>query len=328
MIQSIRFTIIAASAAFLWFVVLSVRGATASGPPPVLAEAKLFDYDAKAPLDVEERLLREEGSVEIRDVTYASPKGGRVSAYLVVPKGAKAPFAGIAFGHWGAGNRTEFLAEAIVYARAGAVSILIDYPWTRPAPWRRPRGAGLSEPEKDRDGSIQAVVDLRRAFDLLLSRSDVDPKRIAYVGHSFGAQWGAILAAVDRRMSTAVLIGGAPDLAGIVLESNEPDIIELRKAIPKEQLDRYFELLGPLDAIRYVGRAAPISLLFQFARFERYFNESAMKRYYAAAGEPKSERWYPTGHELNDLQAFADRSEWLQKQIGIAPVKIQGVVVH
>jgi hypothetical protein len=34
---------------------------------------------------------------------------------------------GIVFGHWGPGNRSEFVPEAIVYAKAGAVSLLINY---------------------------------------------------------------------------------------------------------------------------------------------------------------------------------------------------------
>src|SRR5437764_15243022 len=88
---------------------------------------RMYDYDAKQPLDVREKLLHERGGVKVYDLTYASPKGGRVTAYLVVPAG-KGPFAGLVFGHWGPGNRTEFLPEATLYARPGAVSLLIDYP--------------------------------------------------------------------------------------------------------------------------------------------------------------------------------------------------------
>jgi len=58
-----------------------------------------------------------------------------------------------------------------------------------PAPWRR--NAPGSEPEAVRNNFIQSVVDLRRGIDLLRSRSDVDPDRIAYVGHSSGVHWGA-----------------------------------------------------------------------------------------------------------------------------------------
>src|SRR5262249_38760609 len=139
-----------------------------------------FDYDTKKLLDVKEKLLYRKGGAAVYDVTYASPKGGRVTAYLVVPE-AKGPHAGLVFGHWGPGNRTEFLPEATLYARAGAVSLLIDYPWRRPAPWRKAL-KGFDDPESDYRAFVQAVVDLRRGFDLLAARPDVDARRLAYVG--------------------------------------------------------------------------------------------------------------------------------------------------
>jgi dienelactone hydrolase len=53
-----------------------------------------FDYDQKAPLDIQEVGVQKRGGVEIHDLSYASPKGGRVPAYLVVPSG-KGPFAAV-----------------------------------------------------------------------------------------------------------------------------------------------------------------------------------------------------------------------------------------
>src|SRR6266403_23404 len=64
--------------------------------------------------------------------TCALPICGPVAAYLVVPKG-KGPFAAVLFGHWGHGTRAEFIPEAKIYARAGAVSLIPDYPWDRPS---------------------------------------------------------------------------------------------------------------------------------------------------------------------------------------------------
>ena len=154
-----------------------------------------FDYDRAAPLEVQESSVQERSGVKLHDITYRSPVGGRVPAWLVVPDG-KGPFAGILFGHWmmlgsPLKNRDEFLEEAVLLARAGAVSILIDTPLVRP---------GVVE-DKDplspqvSSATRQQVIDLRRALDLLLAREDVDRKRIAYVGHSFDADVGAILAA-------------------------------------------------------------------------------------------------------------------------------------
>lgn len=291
-----------------------------SGRPPLPEElSQRFAYDAAHPLDVQGKVVEKGGGLALHDVTYASPKGGRVTAYLLVPEG-KGPFAGILFGHWGPGNRTEFLPEAMLYARAGAVCLLVDYPWTRPAPWRRDL-LWSQKPENDLEVETQAVVDLRRAFDVLAARPDVDPKRLGYVGHSFGAQFGAILSAVDRRMKVAVLAGGIPDAAAIYRESDDPELVEMRKSQP-ERITKYLDVMAPMNAVRYVPHAAPIPLYFQFARFEQNFTESAMRRYFSAASEPKREKWYPTGHDLNDPQALLDRAGWLKTHIGIAAVSL------
>jgi hypothetical protein len=167
-----------------------VPAALAAEPvPPAVRE--WFAYDAKQPLDLKVTSRWRRGAAVVEDLTFASPRGGRVPAYLVsLSSGPKEPrgegkYAGIVFGHWGGGNRTEFLPEAIMLAEAGVVSVLIDYPWERPAPWHKPV-PNVDTPEADRDVYVQAVVDLRRPFDLLLSRPDVDPGRLGYVGHSYG----------------------------------------------------------------------------------------------------------------------------------------------
>ena len=278
---------------------------------------RLFDYDQNAPLDVKEVAVINRNGVSIHDIIYASPKGGRVTAYLVVPV-RRGRFAGVVFGHWGYGTRTEFLPEAMLYARAGVVSLLVDDLNVRPAPWRR--SAPGTEPEAVRNNFIQSVVDLRRGIDLLRARSDVDPDRIAYVGHSSGAHWGAILSAVDRRLKTVVLMAGIPSETTILLESDDPDYVSFRESMPKEQLDNYFKTVRSLDAINYVPHASPTPLLFQFARFEQYFNEAAIKRYAQAASEPKLVLWYDTGHGLNDIQALMDRANWLRRYIHMEPI--------
>jgi pimeloyl-ACP methyl ester carboxylesterase len=199
---------------------------------------------------------------------------------------------------------------------------MIDYPWVRPAPWRKTIDTPQSTSEQDRDIRVQAVVDLRRAFDLLLARPDVDSKRIAYIGHSYGAQWGAILTAVDRRMCATVLIGGVPTAAAIYLDSQDPDMVELRRQVGLADLKKHVEVQSVLDAIRYIPHAAPIPLLFQFARYERYFNQEAMDQYYAAASQPKERRQYSSGHDLNGVAVISDRAHWLA-----AKLQTPGIIV-
>ena len=261
--------------------------------------AKWFAYDAKLTLDVQEVSVKAIGGVKIRDITYASPKGGRVPAFVVEPAG-KGPFAGIVFGNWGLGTRAEFLPEAIDYANAGAVSVLVAYPWDRPAPWRKTVD-NMDAPEKDREAYIQAVVDLRRAIDLLESNPNVDRSRIAFVGHSYGAQWGAILTAIDRRFRTAVLMGGVGKQKD-VFDSSDPDLKAYAARIGQDKLKKYLEVVGALDAILFIPHAAPAPLLFQFAHHDKYFDEAYSKRYAEAASNPKEVRCYDTAHDLNDLQ--------------------------
>jgi dienelactone hydrolase len=278
---------------------------------------KQFDYDSKAPLDVQEEKVEQSNGILIKEITFASPKGGRVGAYLIVPPG-KGPFAGLMFGHWGLGTKMEFIPEALLYAQAGVVSILPDYPWSRAAEWHK-NVDDIEHPESDRDTYIQAVIELRRAIDVLQSLGSVDRNRIGYVGHSYGAQWGAILSATDKRLKACVLIGGAGSGEDL-WNSNDPDMVAYKKRIPEATLKKYVEINSVLDAVRYIPYASPTALLLQFARYERYFDEASMKKYENAASNPKQVFWYDTGHEVNDFRALVDRSQWLQKYLHFQPI--------
>ncbi|MCI0444814.1 hypothetical protein L0152_16605 [bacterium] len=279
---------------------------------------KQFDYDSKAPLDIQEGKVEERNGILIKDISYASPKGGRVGAYLIIPPG-KGPFAGMMFGHWGLGTRSEFIPEALLYAQAGVVSILPDYPWSRAAEWRK-NVDDIEHAESDRDTYIQAVIELRRGIDVLQSLPNVDSQRIGYVGHSYGAQWGAILSATDKRLKTCVLIGGVA--AGEdIWNAPDPDLVAFRNKTPEATLKKYVEVNSVLDAVRYVPYASPTPLLLQFARYEKYFDEASMKKYEKAASNPKQVYWYDTGHEVNDFRALVDRAQWLQKYLGFQPIR-------
>src|SRR5207253_2625966 len=152
-----------------------------------------FDYDRTTPLNLRRIGVAHRERADVYDITYDSLKGGVVPAYLVVPKG-RGPFAAVIWGHWywansSMANRREFLEEAVVLAQAGVVSLLTDGPIARPG------HVESKEPlnEQQNTDLVQQVVDMRRGVDLLLARKDVDPKRVAYVGHSYNAVVGAIL---------------------------------------------------------------------------------------------------------------------------------------
>lgn len=285
-------------------------GQSTPTPDPV----KLFDYDRQAPLDVQEKSAQMPEGTLVHDVTYASPKGGRVPALLVEPvtKGqGNGHHAGVVFlPSTRGGDRFSFLAEGILLAQAGAVSVMIDPPSVRPEPWRS-RG-GFDIPEIERDGHVQAVVDVRRAVDLLTARPDVDPARLAYIGHSYGASLGGAVAASESRFKTLILMAGLPSWT---------ELYKNNTSVPERTLQKWLEIIRPLDALNYIGRAAPKSLFFQFAREDQFVTSDAANEYFRAASDPKTIQWYNDGHEFHDLSALIDRAEWLRTEVGIKDVR-------
>jgi len=272
----------------------------------------LYDYDQSAPLDIDVVATQKRGDITVQDITYASPKFGRVTAYLVIPPGS-GPFAGLIFLHWGQGNRDEFLDEAIVLAEMGVVSLSLDAPHARPHHWR-PQD---QTPEAALHADIQLITDVRRGIDLLLARPDVDPQRIGYVGHSLGATKGGILAAVDKRIRAYVLMGGAVSITHNYRISTNPLIVQYRESIPTQEWEEFLAMLEPFDAVHYIVNAAPASLLFQFAHSDEFISQEEARLYEQVASEPKQSMWYDCEHEFNE-EARRDRIEWLAARLGFA----------
>lgn len=277
---------------------------------------QMFVYDRSLPLDVRESEVEVRDGVRIHDISYQSPKGGRVTAYLVVPAGPRRKFAAVIFMHPRPGSRKNFLAEALALAKAGAVSLLIDAPFSRDGESKREFDPTVTKPEADRDIYIQTVIDFRRGVDLLLSRSDVDAKRIGFVGHSYGAHTGAILAAVEKRIRAYVIMAGAPSLTEFLRTSTIPAIVKTRNALTKGQQENYFKTLAAVDPINYISHVAPAALFLQFGKTDHYPTEENARVYSERASKPKLIKFYEAGHALND-EAKRDRAAWLRERLGL-----------
>jgi len=73
------------------------------------------------------------------------------------------------------------------------------------------RGCGESEGERGRVICKEQVEDARNALSFLADRGDIDPKRIAVIGQSFGAAVAVYTAGVDRRVAACISSGGWGD---------------------------------------------------------------------------------------------------------------------
>jgi dienelactone hydrolase len=286
---------------------------------PALAEdpesLKRLDYDHQAALDIKETSVEKCGKISVHDLSYASPKGGRVPAYLVVPDG-KGPFAAILWGHWywansSMRNRSEFLDEAIVLAHSGVVSLLSDGPIARPG--HVENNAPLNEDEVT--DLIQAIVDMRRGADLLLARDDVDPARLAYVGHSYNASVGGFLSGIDKRFKCFVLMaGGLSDASDLQTEAMK----QYRQKVGPEKFDAFEAKSSWLDPGLFVSHAAPAVVYLQYGGQEKFLTPERAWKYAALVSDPKQLKIYDAPHALNG-EARRDRIAFLCVQLRLKP---------
>jgi dienelactone hydrolase len=281
-----------------------------------------FDYDRNASLDIQEALVEHRGDISVHDISYLSPKGGRVPAYLVVPPG-KRPFAAVLWGHWywpnsEFFNRKEFLDEAVVLAQAGVVSLLPTDPGSRSGHVqdRTPLN------EQQITDLIQAIVDLRRGVDLLLARKDVDPQRLAYVGHSYHATAGGFLGGIDKRFKAFVLMaGGLSD----DVDSKSEEYKQYRQKIGPEKFDAFAAKYAWLDPGKFVSRAATATVFLQYATKEDFLTPVRAHEYEAIVSEPKKFKLYEAPHALN-AETRRDRIAFLTEQLkALSPALIGGI---
>ena len=275
-----------------------------------------FDYDQSAPLNLKQIGVQRRATATIYDITYDSPKGGVVPAYLVVPKG-RGPFAAVIWGHWywensSMRNRREFFDEAIALAPSGVVSLLTDGPIARSG------YVTSKEPLNDQQvvNLVQAVVDMRRGVDLLLARHDVDQKRIAYVGHSYNAQVGAFLSGLDHRFKSFVLMAGSMS-DEVNMRSKEYQ--NYRQKIGPDKFDAFVKKYFWADEGKYVSHAAPGFVFLQYGSREKFLNADRAREYFAIVSEPKRLEIYDAEHALN-AQARRDRIQFLIEQLKLKPV--------
>lgn len=269
----------------------------------------LFDYDPEEPLEVVETGSGRTGGIAACDFTYQSPKGGRVPATLLVPDGA-GPYPGIVMMHGMPSDRRSMQATGTLMAQVGAVVILID------APFARPKNAGreaLSFTELDREEQIQLIVDLRRAVDLLLTRPEVDPDRLAYIGVSYGGAMGGLLAGVEDRLQAYVLVVGDGGLVTHVTGSEDWPYGDFFRLSESRQ-EAWLEAMWPIEPIHYVGHAAPAALLFQNGTEDQMVPPADALRYQVAGSEPKTTLWYEAPHGLPPA-AFRDSVKWLEDYV-------------
>jgi len=138
----------------------------------------------------------------------------------------------------------------------------------------------------------QTVKDVGRAFDLLVQERGADPKRIALVGFSRGAEVGLIVGAAERRLAAvASLYGGHFD----ALETGH-----LPAACPAN----------------YAGRISPRPLLMVNGTQDTDFDRTtAVLPLQKLVRRPSQFIWVETGHTVPPAATMPEIIRWLQQSV-------------
>jgi dienelactone hydrolase len=292
--------------------------------PAASATDTVFDYDPKAALDIQEiGAGKHDAEFTLHDVSFASPKGGRVPAYLVVPDGP-GPFAGLLLMPGSGGIRGgPLLRYAQDLAKTGVVSLLMDGPEAR-----FPHDGPLFRwTEEDRAIIVQYVVDLRRGIDLLTARPEVDPKRLGYIGIGFSGAMGGVLAGVDKRIKAYVLNAAPANYVTEIMVPSHPLYPALHE-VPQAQQQRWAAAYEPVQPDHYIGRAAPAALFFQPVIHDGFTTNAETERLYQAASAPKQITWYDATRDSSlNADTIRDQLAWFKTELGIAADMYDGKIL-
>jgi pimeloyl-ACP methyl ester carboxylesterase len=182
------------------------------------------------------------------------------------------------------------------------VSLLVSTFWSDSARYRARRW------ETDFDNSVAQAKDLRRALDVLLLQPGVDPARIAYVGHDYGAMFGMLMSAVDPRPKAYALIAPAPRFTDWYLFGSA-------SGVPTgDARAQFLSRFAPIEPINVIGRTKA-SVFFQFGEMDKYTPRKDFIELYLAGPASKRMATYPSEHEMTDEIIRHDRTAWLAEQL-------------
>ncbi|HEX7255938.1 MAG TPA: dienelactone hydrolase family protein [Gaiellaceae bacterium] len=270
----------------------------------------IYAYDDDEPIAKEDAgLANSDYPIEIHDISY---DGGaeRVPAFLLLPPG-EGPYPAVIYLHGQGGDRLEMLYTASWLAGRRAVALTVESPYS---PNREIElGPGVEGLRKERKRTVQGVVELRRAVDLLQSLPQVDDDKIGFVGYSAGARTGAILSGVEPRIKAFVFMSGGED-----------SVDEFMNLVAEEQRAEVRPLLEDTDGLKYIAQASPAKLFFQAGRKDTIVPKDALETLINAGSEPKKVSWYDAGHDLAVPKAQRDQLNWLVDVLEIEGPPVEG----
>lgn len=142
----------------------------------------------------------------------------------------------------------------------------------------------------------QTVLDIRRAKAILVSRPDVDPRRLAITGVSMGGIITSLAAGVDGEFSRVVPILAGGDLAEIIFTGRRETRLMrdamIAKGMSREDAEHF---LAPIDPLSFASRIAPGSCMMINAANDEVIPKATTMALFHAIRSPQI-LWEPMGH--------------------------------
>jgi dienelactone hydrolase len=182
-------------------------------------------------------------------------------------------------------------------ATHGFHAVIVDRRWSS--------SAGLGTTFEAVDSNLSDMIaDRRRAVDWLLTRPDVDPKRIGAYGVSLGGITTVNLAASEPRVMASVVVMAGGDLPAVLCRSVERECVNVSRAngVPEGASDAQreaFEVAArkviEADPYALAPYVDPASMLLFTTRRDTSVPSFLQERLREALGRPETYS-LPTGH--------------------------------
>jgi dienelactone hydrolase/predicted Ser/Thr protein kinase len=262
-----------------------------------------FSYD---PIDLkaasESRTEDPQGWIQEKVSFDAAYGGERVVAYLFLPKKAAPPFQTVVYfpssssavqpSSEDIGHYREFENSLSYLVKNGRAVLYPVYKGT----FER----GSAELASIHDGRtthqyteliVQIVKDFKRSIDYLETRPEIDARKLAYLGLSWGGRLGPLVAAVEDRVKTAILLVGG--MRGEGRPEASPVSYVRRVKVPVLMLNGKYDFTFPFDTM--------------------------VKPLFDLLGTPpgqKELKLYESGHFVPPNEMIKEVLAWLDKHLG------------
>jgi hypothetical protein len=296
-------------------------------------------------LTPEKRGQIERDGVVVEKWVLTLESGSKVPCLLFRPSRTfgKMPAVVLTFGHGGSKSFWSYQYAGQLYARLGVACLAMDPigEEERHAAGRRgTREHDLSEVDRRSDSLGRPVLgkmvfDATRGVDFLLTRNDIDPKRIGLAGNSLGGAVAQFTAAVDDRLRLVFVSGWMYD-SYLGTHSKPCTATPMKRANEICSFDEMLALSAPQCAVLILNGSADVIIENRppigndsggeaFGGNHRAVAE-AKKVYTELGGDPSwVDEWYSqaSGHReyFNDKFAL----EWIYEHLGTSQMTLDEI---